>query len=207
MKTNRLVVAAIALAVLPALGAAQTDTGQAQRGGAGRRGGGAGAQGSARGNMGGNMGLTSDQITQLQQSLSDMGCYRGSVDGVMGPQTRRGLSCARRQKNIEGNNANELFRAMNLDITVEDSMGMGGVMRSGASGREQRSGSTGERTGEDRAVRDTSGGAGGSQTADSAAGNRRQGAASRGRSGAAGNNAGRRGGRDSAGAARPPRRP
>ena len=184
--TTRLAVATIALVMLPALGAAQTDTGQAQRGGAGRRGG-AGAQGGARGNMG----LTSDQITQLQQSLSEMGCYRGRVDGLMGPRTRQGLSCARRQKNLQGNNANELFRSMNLDFTVEDSMGMGGVMRSGASGNAQRN----------RAQRDTSG----SQPSDSARADRRQGGENRGRGNAAGNTPGRRGGRDST--ARPPRQP
>lgn len=36
--------------------------------------------------------LNSDQIKQLQQSLSERGFYRGKVDGLMGPQTKNALS-------------------------------------------------------------------------------------------------------------------
>jgi hypothetical protein len=83
-------------------------------------------------------GLTHDQIHSLQQALADDGCYSGRVDGVMGPKTRSAIACARRKHDLEGNNANELFRALNLDFTIEDSTGMGGIMRGGNRQPERR---------------------------------------------------------------------
>ncbi|HKG91116.1 MAG TPA: peptidoglycan-binding domain-containing protein [Gemmatimonadaceae bacterium] len=198
MNRNQMMVAALALVILPGVASAQTDTGQRSRRTTTERGGSVTRGGRGQGS---NMGLSGDQMTQFQQSLSDMGCYRGSVDGMMGPQTRQAVACARQRNNLQGNNMNELFRSMNLDMTVQDSMGMD-VM--GSSGRGRRGG--GNR------MRDTSGGAGGSEMSDSGATNRRGGAANRGRSGNAGRagnagtagNSGRRTGRDSGGT-RPPR--
>src|SRR5215208_1120897 len=134
MYRNRMVVAALALAIVPAVAVAQQDSSRrttSERGGSVSR--------SGRGH-GGNMGLNSSQLTQFQQSLSDMGCYQGTADGIMGPQTRRAIACARQKNNLQGNNMNELFRSMNLDMTVQDSMGMD-VM--GSSGRGRRGGTSG----------------------------------------------------------------
>lgn len=190
MKRHQMVAATLALAILPAMAAAQQDSSRrttTERGGAVSRGG--------RGGQRGNMGLSSDQLTQFQQSLSDMGCYRGTADGIMGPQTRQAIACARQKNNLQGNNMNELFRSMSLDMTVQDSMGMD-VM--GSSSRGRRGGNDPEHR-----MRDTTGGAGGSATADSGTSGRRGNAGTRGRGGNNGN-AGRRAGRDS-GATRPPR--
>lgn len=76
-------------------------------------------------------GLTHEQMHQLQQALKDDGCYNGRVDGVIGPATRRAIACSRKKHDLTGNNVNALFRAINLDVTLEDSTGMGGVMKSG----------------------------------------------------------------------------
>jgi len=78
-------------------------------------------------------GLTHEQMHQLQQALKDDGCYSGRVDGVIGPATRRAIACSRKKHDLTGNNVNALFRAINLDVTLEDSTGMGGVMKSGRS--------------------------------------------------------------------------
>ena len=77
--------------------------------------------------------LTHEQMHQLQQALKDDGCYSGRVDGVIGPATRRAIACSRKKHDVNGNNINELFRAINFDVTVEDSVGMGALMRSGRS--------------------------------------------------------------------------
>ena len=76
-------------------------------------------------------GLTHEQLHQFQQALKDDGCYTGRVDGVLGPATRRAIACSRKKHDLSGNNVNELFRALNLDVTLDDSTGMGGVMKSG----------------------------------------------------------------------------
>lgn len=82
-------------------------------------------------------GLTGAQIRELQAALAREGCDPGGIDGRMGPQTRRAIACARREKGINGNNANELLRALGLGFTVADSTGMGGLMRAGASPRRR----------------------------------------------------------------------
>ena len=123
---KRSLLALVALAALPALAVAQS------------------------GNTGRKSGLTHDQIHSLQQALADDGCYSRRVDGVMGPKTRSGIACARRKHNLDGNNANELFRALNLDFTIEDSTGMGGIMRTGNRPPERRR----DRSIEDRSDKD-----------------------------------------------------
>lgn len=86
-----------------------------------------------------NAGLTHDQVHELQQALKEDGCYNGRVDGQIGPKTRAAIACSRRKHDLEGNNANELFRALNVNFTIDDSTGMGGIMRSGNRRPERRS--------------------------------------------------------------------
>lgn len=74
-------------------------------------------------------GMSRSQVQQLQQALRDDGCDPGPVDGVLGPHTRQAIACARQKHNLTGNNTNELLRTLNLPFTVNDSTGMGGVMR------------------------------------------------------------------------------
>jgi len=122
---KRTIFAAFAIAILPSLVLAQ------QRGES----------------MKGKYGLTHDQVHALQQALTDDGCYDGAVDGRIGPKTRAALACSRRKHDLDGNNANELFRALNLDFTIADSTGMGGIMRMGNRRPERR---------RDRSIEDTS---------------------------------------------------
>ncbi|HEU4566014.1 MAG TPA: peptidoglycan-binding domain-containing protein [Gemmatimonadaceae bacterium] len=79
--------------------------------------------------------LTNDQVRELQTALKGAGCSPGAVDGVLGPHTSRAMSCAARQRNVEGGNVNELFRSLNLNFTVSDSLGMGGEMHRGTRSR------------------------------------------------------------------------
>jgi peptidoglycan hydrolase-like protein with peptidoglycan-binding domain len=64
----------------------------------------------------GNMGLDRDQVQQLQQALADRGCDPGTIDGVIGPRTRRAMTCARQQLNITGTDMNELYQGLNLSF-------------------------------------------------------------------------------------------
>lgn len=82
-----------------------------------------------------NLGLTNAQVRMLQQSLEDDGCDPGPVDGIIGPRTRRAIACGFRENDLDGRNLNELFRALDLQLTVEDSLGVDAVMQSDASAR------------------------------------------------------------------------
>ena len=82
-------------------------------------------------------GLTHAQVRDLQAALAREGCDPGGIDGRMGPQTRRAITCARQARGIDGNNANELLRALGLGFTIADSVGMGGLMRVAAPPRRR----------------------------------------------------------------------
>ena len=82
-----------------------------------------------------NLGLTSAQVTMLQQALLDEGCDPGPVDGIVGPRTRRAIACGFRSNDLDGRNLNELFRSLDLRLTVEDSLGVDAVMQGGANAR------------------------------------------------------------------------
>ena len=60
------------------------------------------------------MGLTRDQVMQLQTALSGAGCDAGTADGIIGPKTRRAMACARQKNNVTTNA--ELYRSLNLDF-------------------------------------------------------------------------------------------
>lgn len=83
-------------------------------------------------------GLTTGQITQLQQSLQSIDCYDAEIDGLIGPRTRAGIACAKRHHNVTGEDPNELLRALGLDFEVDAKAGLGAVMRSGAASRDRR---------------------------------------------------------------------
>jgi hypothetical protein len=77
-------------------------------------------------------GLSTTQISDLQQSLQRIDCYDGEIDGLIGPKTRAGIACAMRHHNITGEDPNELMQALGLDFQVNAKAGLGAVMRSGA---------------------------------------------------------------------------
>jgi hypothetical protein len=78
-------------------------------------------------------GLSPHETRVVQFALRDEGCYRGRIDGVVGPQTRAALRCA--QDKLSGADVTALARGLDLysasfvvtadgrDGTVGDTMG------------------------------------------------------------------------------------
>jgi hypothetical protein len=126
MDMTRLGMTVVALAIVPAVLAAQTDSSRMRdttRGRDRRQQTSSGAIGqSSRGHR-----LTRDQVGQLQIALQQANCNPGAIDSVMGPRTRQAMSCARRQNNISSNNSNDLYRALNLNFANSDSAGTMGA--------------------------------------------------------------------------------
>ena len=120
---TRLAMAVVALAIVPTIAAAQTDSSR-MRGADTMRARPHRQQTSAGsiGHTSRNYGLTQDQITQLQTALKQADCDPGPVDGVIGPRTRRAMNCARQKNSVTGNNPNDLFRSLNLNFTTSDSL-------------------------------------------------------------------------------------
>src|SRR4051812_26996373 len=116
---RRLGMAVVALAIVPAVLAAQADSSRMRdttRGRAGRQQTSSGAIGqSSRGQR-----LSRDQVGQLQTALQQANCDPGTIDSVMGARTRRAMNCARKQNNITGNNNDDLYRALNLNFASSD---------------------------------------------------------------------------------------
>jgi hypothetical protein len=70
---------------------------------------------------GNNYGLDREQIRQLQQAINDLpNCDVGEADGRIGPRTRRGIACARRETGVTGNDMQALFEALNLDFQTDE---------------------------------------------------------------------------------------
>ena len=117
---TRIGMAVVALAIVPAVLTAQTDSSRMRdttRGRSGRQQTSSGAIGrSSRGRR-----LTRDQVAQLQTALQQANCDPGAIDSVMGAHTRRAMNCARKKNNITGNNPNDLYRSLNLDFANSDS--------------------------------------------------------------------------------------
>jgi hypothetical protein len=95
-----------------------------------------------------NMGLSTDQVKELQQAINGAGCNAGPVDGRFGPETRQGVQCVRQQKNITENGLNPVLHALNLNFTASpsasDTSSMGGRRRmhpdtTGTSSRQYQS--------------------------------------------------------------------
>jgi hypothetical protein len=66
-----------------------------------------------------NLGLTSDQVKELQKAINDNGCHAGEVTGTITDETREGIQCIREAKNIEGTNINDVLTALGLSFTVD----------------------------------------------------------------------------------------
>jgi peptidoglycan hydrolase-like protein with peptidoglycan-binding domain len=116
--------AAAALMVVPGIVMAQQDTTRMQRDTGMRSD--TGQQGvqtdTSRGEVvGGNMGLSTQQVIQLQTALDSAGCS-ATADGSFGPQTKQAISCFQKQEDISGRNLNDVLRHLNLDFTASDSL-------------------------------------------------------------------------------------
>jgi len=134
---TRLGMAVVALAIVPAVMAAQTDSSRMRdttRGRAGRQQTSSGSIGrSSRGQR-----LTRDQVAQLQSALQQANCDPGAIDSVMGAHTRRAMSCARQKNNITGNNPSDLYRALNLNFANSDSTSSGTSANANATNGSRR---------------------------------------------------------------------
>jgi hypothetical protein len=65
-----------------------------------------------------NLGLSTDQVKDLQKAINDAGCHAGPVDGMLGPETREGIACVREQKGIQGEGLNDVLSALGLSFTA-----------------------------------------------------------------------------------------
>ena len=112
---TRLATILLALAVLPAMLAAQTDSSRMRNADStrGRR----AHQQISSGAIGRTSRLSHDQVTQLQTALQQANCSPGAIDGVMGPHTRSAMNCYRRNNNISGSNATDVYRSLNLNFS------------------------------------------------------------------------------------------
>lgn len=119
---TRLATTLLALAVLPAMLAAQTDSSR-MRGADSTRG--RAHRQTSSGAIGRTSRLSHDQVTQLQTALQQANCDPGAVDGVMGARTRRAMNCYRRNNNISGNNPSDVYRSLNLNFSNPDSLNAG----------------------------------------------------------------------------------
>jgi len=91
--------------------------------------------------------LSRENIVQLQTALNEAGCDAGAADGIIGPRTRRAITCARQKNNVTSNE--ELYRSLNLDFGTSGTTGTpttpsGGV--SADSSRMQPPPTTGDST-------------------------------------------------------------
>lgn len=110
----------------PSTGAGATGAATGAATGPGAAGAGAGNPGGPTGAeaMGGTPGagagaaldLTPDRVRQLQAALNDGGCDAGPVDGIVGPQTRRGIDCGLEKHELGSGDLSGLYRALNLNF-------------------------------------------------------------------------------------------
>jgi len=130
---RRLGMAAVAVALVPALLAAQTDSSRmrdsSRRSGRQQQ----TSSGSVSSNTSTRSGarLSHDQVTQLQTALQNAGCDPGTIDGVMGSHTRKAMNCARQKNNITGNDPNALYQSLNLNFSASDTGAANGTRSRG----------------------------------------------------------------------------
>jgi hypothetical protein len=139
---KRILTAVMITALVPALAFAQQDTSRAARDSARQ------ARGRSQGTVtqtaegrlaSSPLGLSSDQVRQLQQALNDAGCNAGTPDGIAGPKTRAAMRCARKQKGITGNDNAALYQALNLDFATTGASGSAGTTGSDTVNRDTSS--------------------------------------------------------------------
>ena len=63
-----------------------------------------------------NFGLSSAQMMELQQALTGMGCDAGTIDGVLGLRTLRGIECFRSQQHLEAADFESVLTALNVSF-------------------------------------------------------------------------------------------
>jgi len=151
---TRIGMAVVALAIVPAVLAAQTDSSR-MRDTTRRH---SGRQQMSSGSIGRSMRgqrLSRDQVAQLQTALQQANCDPGTIDSIMGAHTRRAMNCARLKNNITGNNPSDLYRALNLNFANSDSAGTGAITSGNTRARGARGMRSGSMRGDSTGMRST----------------------------------------------------
>ncbi|HEX5437229.1 MAG TPA: peptidoglycan-binding protein [Gemmatimonadaceae bacterium] len=68
-----------------------------------------------------NMGLSQQQVRQLQSALDSAGCSVEST-GQFGATTDSAVACFQQKESLTGNNLNDVLRKLNLGFTASDSL-------------------------------------------------------------------------------------
>src|SRR4030095_14899336 len=89
--------------------------------------------------------MSSDQVRQIQQALSDRGYNPGPVDGVMGPKTRQAMHNFRQAQGLTGGDSMDSATLSALGVDTGSS-GRGDTSRR-SSGMTGAGGTTGSRVG------------------------------------------------------------
>ena len=63
-----------------------------------------------------NLGFSSEQAMELQQSLNRVGCDVGTPDGLVGQRTLRGIECFRTQQNQTAADLEQLLTTLNVSF-------------------------------------------------------------------------------------------
>ena len=70
-----------------------------------------------------NLGMTTEQVKELQKAINDNGCHAGEVTGTITDDTREGIDCIRQAKNIQSSDINDVLQALGLSFTVKNAQG------------------------------------------------------------------------------------
>ena len=65
-----------------------------------------------------NLGLTNDQVKELQTAINNNGCDAGPVTGTIDDATKKGIDCIRESKSIQSTDVNDVLQALGLSFTV-----------------------------------------------------------------------------------------
>ncbi len=90
--------------------------------------------------------MSSDQVRQIQQALSDRGYDPGPVDGVMGPKTQQAMRNFRQGQGLTGSDSMDSATLSALGVDATGSSRSGDMSRS-SSGTTGAGGTTGSRVG------------------------------------------------------------
>jgi len=63
-----------------------------------------------------NYGMSTDQAIEVQRALSGAGCDVGTIDGIVGQQTLRGIECFRSQQGIAGADLESVLTALKVSF-------------------------------------------------------------------------------------------
>lgn len=74
-----------------------------------------------------NLGLTTEQVKELQKAINNNGCDAGPVTGTIDDATQKGIDCIRESKHVQGSDINDVLQALGLSFTVKNAQGQNAV--------------------------------------------------------------------------------